>query len=114
MNEGWLNYGIGYVIARHGLGEMLGLVSETYRVGDSERALVLLIPDDSDAFEVSMPTAELREATALEIYQHGEERLKRQQLGTGYGANADKTMWDLMSERDKAYWRSLRPKEGDA
>lgn len=107
MNEGWLNPGADYVMVRIGLDEELGLVTRRRE----QRATVLIIPVDHEPYSVSWPLDELRPATALEIYEHGEARLKRRPLGAGYGANGDKTMWDIMSDRDRDYWRSLRPAE---
>lgn len=107
MNQGWLNPGANYVITRVGLDELLCLVTDTY--GDV--AVVCVIPDDGDPYGGTVPITELRPATELEIYEHGEARLKRQRLGEGYGSNSHLTMWDLMTERDRAYWRSLRPSE---
>ncbi len=96
----------GYVIVPAGLSEMLGVVTERY----GDHAVVLLVPDDHYATgTVSFSVDQLRPATPTEIYEHGEARLKWLPLGPTYGTDAGRTMWALMDESDREYWRSLRP-----
>lgn len=109
MNEGWLHLGADYVMVRIGLDEHLGLAVDRY----GDRAVVRVIPDDEEPFTVNWPIADLCPATSTEIYEHGEARLRRRPVGPDYGDDAHRSMWDLMSDRDHDYWRSLRPtKEG--
>lgn len=108
MNEGWLNGGAGYVIVRTGLDEQLGIAV----VGTESHTTVRVVPDGpEEPYTISVPTGDLRPATPLEIYEHGEARLKQQPVGPTYGADEHKTMWELMTERDREYWQSLRPEE---
>jgi hypothetical protein len=108
MNEGWMNAGADYVVVRVGLDELIGLAVERY----DARVRVRMIPDDGDTYTATWVVTDTRRATPLEIYEHAEARLRRQQLGPDYGLNASRTMWDLMTDRDRDYWRSLRPEGG--
>jgi hypothetical protein len=69
VNEGWLNYGADYVIARYGLADVFALVTAKYEGfgmdGPCTYAQILVMPDESEPFAVTVPAAELRRATKI-------------------------------------------------
>jgi hypothetical protein len=107
--EGFPNIGADYVIVHSGSDERLGLATERH----PDHVVVRAIGDDGGTYVSSWPPDAVRAATKLEIYRHGKARLKAQPLGSGYGADAGRTMWDVMSDRDRDYWCTLRPTEGN-